>query len=446
MHFTVIGAIMIISAIIAFGLSAITANKNNIPGKLYFIFFLLAAGVWSLFAGFEDFVVSTDTKILMSQLSYLGVVSLTPFFLLFLVHFLQKENHLSTFLRVAIWIIPVIVLLGAVTNTFHGLVWPFIERHPVFPNTRVIYGTGLLKGMIVVYSYVLLLGSFILIFQKMRQIKGQERKQFLVLLIALVIPVFANFLYTTEILPGLIDITPVAFIFSGVIIAWDMLQYRFLQIMPVAWDNLFQIMDEGVLIFDKDYNLINANQSAEIIFELQSAEFAEINKYTSGKLKKLYSCLQGQKKYSELHLNGQTYQINQTPITTATGQNFGYLVVLLDISKEEKAHQELERQSRLRELLMEISTNYINIPLDEVDSALNSSLKQLAQFFKADRAYIFSYNFNTETCSNTHEWTADGIEPQIHNLQNVPFSSFPDWIETHCLNKTVFIPKVKDMA
>ncbi len=445
MHFTVIGAVMLISAIISFSLAAMVL-KRNIPGKRYFILFLVAAGIWGFFAGLEDFANPTGLKVLMSQLSYFGVVSLTPFFLLFTVHYLQKERYLSPVLQAAIWILPLAVLIGVWTNSSHGLVWPTIERHPDFPDIRLIYGTGPLKLAIVLYSYILITFSSILIIQRIRQSGGEkEKKQFRVLIIALIIPILGNILYVSEVIPGLLDITPVAFTISAIIILWDMLQFRFLQIMPIAWDNLFHIMEEGVLIFKDDYTLLNANHSAKKIFKLDSIEEGRLSLHSPGNLQKLYEALQNGLEKANLQIDGRTFQISQKAITDRGGHEFGYLVVLLDITKEENALIELERQSNLRELLMEISSNYINIPLDEVNDALHSSLEKLTRFFNADRAYIFTYDFEEGVCSNTHEWTAEDIEPQIDMLQNVPLENIPEWVNAHVQHKSVTIDNVFEL-
>ncbi|KPM31044.1 Two-component sensor histidine kinase [Croceitalea dokdonensis DOKDO 023] len=91
----------------------------------------------------------------------------------------------------------------------------------------------------------------------------------------------------------------------------------------------------------------------------------------------------------------------------------------------------IKRQLRFQELLIQISTKYINSDLVDIDKLINDSLKQIGVFVEADRSYIFSYDFSTNTTSNTYEWCADGVTPEIGNLQNVPIDFIPQWLEAH---------------
>lgn len=111
-----------------------------------------------------------------------------------------------------------------------------------------------------------------------------------------------------------------------------------------------------------------------------------------------------------------------------------------------KVYQEfedvLQQQSRLQRMLLEISSTYINLPLDAVDSTIDVSLEKLARFVGADRSYIFDYDFTKQICTNTYEWCDQGIESQIDELQHVPLALLPGWVETHRSGKPFYVPNV----
>lgn len=115
---------------------------------------------------------------------------------------------------------------------------------------------------------------------------------------------------------------------------------------------------------------------------------------------------------------------------------------ILDITERKRAEEALLQQSQLQKLLMDTSSRFINIPLAEVEPAIRASLKELAEFVGADRAYIFEYNFNRQTCSNTHEWCREGIAPQVEKLQNVPLSDIPEWVAVHRKGEPMYISDV----
>ena len=113
-----------------------------------------------------------------------------------------------------------------------------------------------------------------------------------------------------------------------------------------------------------------------------------------------------------------------------------------DVTARKEAELELHRQNQLQQKLMEIASTYIYLPLEAVDDTIRTSLGDLAEFVGADRSYIFSYDFPGGTCSNTHEWCAEGIAPQIGELQQVPLEGIPQWVEAHRRGDPMHLPEV----
>ena len=107
--------------------------------------------------------------------------------------------------------------------------------------------------------------------------------------------------------------------------------------------------------------------------------------------------------------------------------------------------QIIERQVRFQELLISISTTYINSDLTDIDELINRSLKQIGEFVESDRSYIFSYDLENNTTSNTYEWCSEGITPEIENLQNVPVDFIPQWLEAHRAGKAFFVEDVSEL-
>lgn len=60
---------------------------------------------------------------------------------------------------------------------------------------------------------------------------------------------------------------------------------------------------------------------------------------------------------------------------------------------------------------------------------LNDLLRIIGEFYDADRAYLLESSLNATLVSNTVEWCADGVEPQIDFVQNVPLSEFQRWTD-----------------
>lgn len=75
---------------------------------------------------------------------------------------------------------------------------------------------------------------------------------------------------------------------------------------------------------------------------------------------------------------------------------------------------------------------------EDLADGINFMLKSLGEFTDADRAYVFETSEN-HTSTNTYEWCAAGVTPQIRNLHDIPFESMPKWIEVFLHGENILI-------
>lgn len=109
-----------------------------------------------------------------------------------------------------------------------------------------------------------------------------------------------------------------------------------------------------------------------------------------------------------------------------------------DITSHRRSHE-------LQQLLISMAQKYINLPIDQVDAAIQESLGIMGKFVGADRVYIFNYDLTAQTCSNTYEWCQEGIRAEIDNLQNVPLSLTPEWVKAHVKGDAIYYPRVESL-
>ena len=55
---------------------------------------------------------------------------------------------------------------------------------------------------------------------------------------------------------------------------------------------------------------------------------------------------------------------------------------------------------------------------------------QIGNYAGADRVYVFDWETDQkDSLSNTFEWCADEVTPEIDNLQAIPVSLMPNWVK-----------------
>lgn len=121
---------------------------------------------------------------------------------------------------------------------------------------------------------------------------------------------------------------------------------------------------------------------------------------------------------------------------------FQVFATFLDITHQVEAEQKLKSQSELLELLVQTSSSYINISEDDLQDTIRLSLKKLGEFVKADRMYVFDYDWVKNTCTNTFEWCAPGIDPQIGLLQDTSLVGLEDWTVGHAKGKMMYVEDI----
>jgi len=121
-----------------------------------------------------------------------------------------------------------------------------------------------------------------------------------------------------------------------------------------------------------------------------------------------------------------------------------YLVCTgLDISDLRRAQSTIQHRIELEKTISNISSRFIDF--DDLDEALNESLRELGEVTDASRTYLFLINQEGDRMSNTHEWCDRGIEPQKENLQDLPCSGFPWWMNKLLEDGKVEIRDVSQM-
>jgi len=142
--------------------------------------------------------------------------------------------------------------------------------------------------------------------------------------------------------------------------------------------------------------------------------------------------------------DGSTLERDYVPIVI--GQSFyGNMWIYRDVTRRKKVEQDLEYWVDFERLIIEISNNFIKMPLEETDQGIHEALRKIGEFAGVDRSYIFQLEPDGDHISNTHEWCAGGIEPQIDHLQQLPVEDYGWWIDKLNRQEPIFIENVHEL-
>ncbi len=140
------------------------------------------------------------------------------------------------------------------------------------------------------------------------------------------------------------------------------------------------------------------------------------------------SALRGRTVSAALDPLGRPGACTFRPLRDRNG-NITCVVVAHAAPERERSTDELRERLAFEELITELSTRFVSLGADEIDTALNDALRAIGEFSGVDRAYIFRFTADRRAIDNTHEWCARGIEPQIDMFQGFPTEALPWWTE-----------------
>ena len=110
-----------------------------------------------------------------------------------------------------------------------------------------------------------------------------------------------------------------------------------------------------------------------------------------------------------------------------------------------KIKANLNEHIEFQKLVTNISTRFISINPKLLDKEINRALQEIGEYADVDRSYVFLFENDITIMNNTHEWCAEGIEPQIDNLKELSTDIFPWWMKKLQRFENVYIPDVANL-
>ena len=133
-------------------------------------------------------------------------------------------------------------------------------------------------------------------------------------------------------------------------------------------------------------------------------------------------------------LLGKYYELKDT-IIEADGKRYR-MEIAIEINDQQEQAQIIQEYSSHEALV----NNALRLALSEPtpEKSIKTLLRYLGQSLKSERIYIFEETAR-HTFNNTYEWCADGVEPQIDNLQDISEDVVALWYEAFKKNENVII-------
>ena len=276
----------------------------------------------------------------------IGISIFSPFWLMFSAEY----SDASPKVKKAMLFMPFVSVASMVcvlTNSMHRLYYMQFEKG------AIIYGK--LFYLFQLLYYVFVLTGICMIFIKNSRQSSRMAGQSTLLALSTAVPLFINTLTVTKIINARIEITPLFFAFSVMMILLAISRYGFLNINRIAINDTINNINSAVAVFDSNDIMTYKNRYAENFIPTDvGSSFTELVNRTNELTGRSFHGIHDS---AELEYNGRFYNIRQNFCTNKKGERIARILIINDVSEyyellstEKKLSLEQERNRIAQEI------------------------------------------------------------------------------------------------
>lgn len=361
---------LLVSGIIIFALTVYGwQQRHSRIGRLFFLT-IACLLIWIATAVLEYLSPTLTAKLFWANLAFIGIAFLPVFWMLVAIDYTDEWQRWQQYLP-WLFIVPTITNLIVWTNPWHHW-WRGVSI--LESNTSLIplvtYDYQFWFYVHAAYGYILFAISITLLIQKMRVTQGIYRRQIALLLASTSLPLISDTLYVFGITPIIdVNLTPIIFSFSGILLAVALFRHRFLDLMPVARNKLIENMSDAMLVLDSQNRIIDLNPSMQRILNIQEEQAigTAVNDYLGEWNLDLEEVRKTIGTHQEIRLeqNGAaiTYDLHISPLDESGEQTAGFLIVLRNITHRVQLENELRLKNDDLETFAHMAAHDLKSPL-----------------------------------------------------------------------------------
>jgi signal transduction histidine kinase len=238
------------------------------PGTLAYSLLMACLSLYSFSYAYELQSSTLQQIYFWLKIEYIAISVLPPLFVILAAQYTGMGHLLRPWLVAILFLTGLTTLLLQVTN-FGNLFYRELKLNPDAPFPVADFVKGPWYWVHQAFANLMLLLSSILYFRMIFVTRGRNRIRALIMVLALDIPWLFYLIYLMGGSPYNIDLSPFSFSVVGILTALGIFRYHLLEFLPMAFENVFNSMTDGVIILDEDNCLVSYNSSAsEILPEL----------------------------------------------------------------------------------------------------------------------------------------------------------------------------------
>lgn len=273
--------------------------------------------------------------------------------LIFAMQYTNAERWLTLRRLAPFALVPLATTIIAFSTPLHPLLWlrfTFFRTEGLLAMRVFTYGGWFWVETI--YAITLLVLGAILIWMNTFRSAWLIRRQSRWVLAGALLPIPFALIFPIRLIPAMmLDYTPIAFAFAGVCFAIGVLRYRLLDVAPIARSLLVDRMQDPVLVVDSGGRISDYNPAARALFVHQSSPVSGVQVDSVIPGWQLLAPDSPEKESETIFTllydpQARIFQMRIMALSDRYGAALGWLVMLHDITEQQRLMTELEELAR----------------------------------------------------------------------------------------------------
>jgi len=278
--------------------------------------------------------IDQEYRYFLAQLQYIAICSSPVLWMFTALSFSGYYDFVKRW-HLLFWIIPLITLLLAFSNDFHGLIWQSFNIVPDDIPLLIEYGRWF--NVHALYSYCLVLTGTLIMATRIG-FSPQYRIELLITISSPMAVIALNmpFIMGQQWLP--IDPTPTGLAVGILLFALAIRRNLFL-VVPVARRSTLDSISDGVIVIDDTGKIADTNPAAE---QMLGTEALQIGNLLRDSLPNYIDL--NREVAQDIHtIDGRWLDLRTTQVKTSTNQVLGQVVLIRDVTAERDTQERLIR-------------------------------------------------------------------------------------------------------
>lgn len=260
-------------------------------------------------------------------------------------------------------IIPTASVLLAATNVYHESMWylPIANEAGEFLTRPERWGPWFLFVHLP-YSYAVIGAAIFTLYIHSSAVAAAHRRGLFLLIAACVAPLVTTLAYDLGYGPNTISFVPIVFSAMLPIYAWLIIGEKIIEFTPLAYETVFQNMQDPVVVIDDQCRVIGLNRGAEnMLSVLESETLREpLQKLFGDDSPEVFAALDTGLPQKMMTSTGRFLHVQVSPIqTNRASARGGKVLMFRDVSDVEKAQSEVRKSEKLLRTIIDHSESGI---------------------------------------------------------------------------------------